>query len=146
MLSLFGIYLIIMYYNAQLGDLVNGESNEEVCEKTPLLTPGPSDWDPTGADYQRRRSSTGSQIRTRMSSMNEDGELEEENWAESNIFIKVLMFPALLLFKITLPKPTKYCFILTFIISIVWISGLTYISVWMVNIIGMNECLYCIKF
>ena len=60
-----------------------------------------------------------------------------ENWAESHMLLKILMFPIVLLIKMTVPKPNKFNYFLTFIISIFWISGFTYLSVWLVTVIGM---------
>ncbi|KAM4038985.1 sodium/potassium/calcium exchanger 5 isoform 3-T3 [Anomaloglossus baeobatrachus] len=52
----------------------------------------------------------------------------------------VLSLPIITLLFLTIPdcrrKSRKKCFILTFIMSAVWISGVTYILVWMVTIVG----------
>lgn len=66
----------------------------------------------------------------------EDESDGDEEWIEKNKFFKCLMFPVNLLFRVTLPKPTKFCFFMTFIISVLWIGALTYVCVWMVTIIG----------
>lgn len=50
--------------------------------------------------------------------------------------MKCLCFPLLIIFRITIPKPTKYCFFFTFGLAIAWISALTYLCVWMVTVIG----------
>lgn len=149
MLGLFVIYLIIMYFNAQIGELLINEqtdsdsskcSSTESSEETPLLNntnailvtggkgDGTMEWnvDSNGVGETRRR----------YSSTTGEGEPEEDNWIESYRWTKYLMFPVLLAFKLTLPKATKYCFAMTFIMSIVWISLLTYVAVWLVTIIG----------
>ncbi|XP_073509159.1 sodium/potassium/calcium exchanger 5 isoform X2 [Phyllobates terribilis] len=52
----------------------------------------------------------------------------------------VLSLPIVTLLFLTIPdcrrKSWKKCYILTFIMSAVWISGVTYILVWMVTIVG----------
>lgn len=142
MLGLFIIYIIIMYFNAQVSELLrnNDESGGDGnTESTPLLTSQNAvlvqssrgdEWEVGGGD---KGGNSGN--RQRYSSVSELIE-EEQDWVESSMLMKVLMFPALILFKITLPKATKYCFILTFIVSILWISVLTYAAVWLVQIIG----------
>ena len=132
-----------MYFNAQVGELLhaNSETNsttESTNESTPLLNNKNiilKKKIQTGANDQD--SQWNIESRHRYGSVTEEGSVDEDNWVESNIFFKVLMFPAMLVFKLTLPKPTKYCFVLTFAISIVWISVLTYAAVWLVTIIGM---------
>ena len=58
------------------------------------------------------------------------------SWVDNTI-IKLLMLPFWLPICLTLPKPSKYCFVLTFMSSIIWIAGLTYLIVWMVTVVGM---------
>ncbi|CAG2173639.1 unnamed protein product [Oppiella nova] len=163
LISMFGVYLVIMYFNAQYSHLLN--DSEDSDEKTPLLSENTLDkaheeWNggsgvPTDQDTDdmesaremeeqsvntlsssfeyRKRSRSGSQKRIAFA----DIEVEDEaDWIESNVFCKWFLFPMTLLFKITLPKPTKWCFVITFIVSIIWIGSLTYICVWMVTIIG----------
>ncbi|OTF83052.1 hypothetical protein BLA29_003000 [Euroglyphus maynei] len=128
MICLFCIYLIIMYYNTKLDDLAGGKLSPKiiVSEKTPLLTV-PIEFDANEPRPIARR---------RLSSMTEEGIIEEENWAESNLFMKIIMYPVQFIFRWTIPKPMGYWFIATFIISIFWIILLTYLSVWMVTVIG----------
>nr|XP_027200675.1 probable sodium/potassium/calcium exchanger CG1090 [Dermatophagoides pteronyssinus] len=140
MICLFCIYLIIMYYNTKLGDLAGGKISPTitpVTEKTPLLTV-PNEMDGNGMESLSipSRSRTNSLSNRRLSSMAEDGIIEEENWAESNLLMKILLYPVQFIFRWTIPKPIGYWFITTFIISIFWIILLTYLSVWMVTIIG----------
>lgn len=139
MFCLFCIYLIIMYYNTKLGDIAAAGSGGKVSptaiilsEKTPLLTV-PLEFDGNNELPRPRTSSSSSR---RLSSMTEDGVIEEENWVESNLFMKIIMYPVQFIFRWTIPKPMGYWFIATFIISIFWIILLTYLSVWMVTIIG----------
>ncbi|CAG2111809.1 unnamed protein product, partial [Medioppia subpectinata] len=161
LISMFGIYLVIMYFNAQYSHRLTNTGDMD--EKTPLLEGSTlekahKEWNgnsslatdedimesaremedqnshilSTSGDY-RARSRSASQKRILLS----ETELEEEeDWIESSCFFKWLLFPMTLLFKITLPKPTKLCFIITFLISIIWIGSLTYVCVWMVTIIG----------
>ncbi|XP_073509160.1 sodium/potassium/calcium exchanger 5 isoform X3 [Phyllobates terribilis] len=55
----------------------------------------------------------------------------------------VLSLPIVTLLFLTIPdcrrKSWKKCYILTFIMSAVWISGVTYILVWMVTIVGKGD-------
>ena len=60
----------------------------------------------------------------------------DSDWTD-NCFMQTLLFPFRILFAITLPKPTKFCFIITFVMSIVWIALLTYVVVWMTTIVGI---------
>lgn len=129
-----------MYYNTKLGDLAGGKISPTitpVTEKTPLLTV-PNEMDGNGMESLSipSRSRTNSLSNRRLSSMAEDGIIEEENWAESNLLMKILLYPVQFIFRWTIPKPIGYWFITTFIISIFWIILLTYLSVWMVTIIG----------
>lgn len=131
-----------MYFNAQVSELLrNNDESKEDSESTPLLTSQNAvlvqssrgdEWEVGGGDNKGGNPGN----RQRYSSVTDIIE-DEEDWVQSSMLMKVLMFPALILFKITLPKATKYCFILTFIVSILWISVLTYAAVWLVQIIGM---------
>lgn len=47
-----------------------------------------------------------------------------------------ILFPFILLMKVTIPKPNSQCFVVTFIMSTLWIAGLTYVILWMVSLIG----------
>ena len=59
----------------------------------------------------------------------------DADWTDT-CFMRTLLFPFIILFKITLPKPTKFCFVITFVMSIVWIALLTYVVVWMTTVVG----------
>lgn len=50
--------------------------------------------------------------------------------------IRYALFPFIMLMKITIPKPTCGCFVVTFLMSSLWIAGLTYTIIWMVSLIG----------
>lgn len=150
MLMMFVIYLVIMYFNAKFSDYVSNQpTNDPLTEVTPLLGAKTEEWDIEDA-YGRRLSLDHS--RPRLSSMNENGSIcEEENWIEGNCFVKWLMFPVTLLYKITIPKPTGCCFPITFVMSIFYISVLTYLAVWIVNTIGkifkfsIKNLKYCLQ-
>ena len=127
-----------MYFNAKFSEFVNKSETSPglLNETTPLLTSNKLDERDLEKEYRARTRT--SSLRPRLSSMNEDGSIVEElNWIESNVFVKWLLFPACLIFKLTIPKPTKCCFLITFLMSIIWISILTYLAVWMVVIIGI---------
>ena len=157
MLLVFGVYLTILYFIAQLGELEILDEEDETSETesnetSPLLSKNHSflkstsvkldssqtilDVEKSGAEKSRERRS--SSIRPRFLSMNDECESNVEGWVESNCFIKFLMFPALLCFRLTVPKPQKYScsYLFTFAISIIWISFFTYAAVWLVDIIG----------
>lgn len=189
MLSLYCIYVTILYFNAQLGELVEEDSDSETTsetdsdERSPLLqsqnnTPEynftksekhaltkSADWLENGGAGRLRskgsfltrpigRSNSIRASAIRNGSMlglpNGSGYLpinpkvaikEEpcgmpENWTESHTLLKIVCFPVVLLIKLTVPKPNKHNFFLTFIISILWISVFTYCAVWLVTIIG----------
>ena len=125
---------------------VEGEEEEEDDEKTPLvkqrepIDKSHQEWNnfsvsmrSTASDYKRARSGSLKRI------VFADVDIEDEtDWIESNTFCKYFLFPLTLLFRITLPKPTKCSFMFTFTLSVVWIGALTYVCVWMVTIIGRN--------
>ena len=116
-----------MYFNAQYSNLIDEINNGSNEEEEPLLKS-----DEIINQKRKRLESTKSE--RAIESIDDD-----ENWIEGNAFIKYLLLPMTILFKITLPKPTKFLFIITFGMSVVWIGLLTYICVWMVTIIGKFE-------
>lgn len=59
----------------------------------------------------------------------------DSDWTD-NIILKIILFPFTMLFCITLPKPSRFCFVFTFLSSILWIAFLTYLIVWMVTLVG----------
>lgn len=59
----------------------------------------------------------------------------DTDWTD-NSFIQFILFPFRILFFLTLPKPSRFCFVITFGSSIIWIAFLTYFIVWMVTLIG----------
>lgn len=189
MLSLYCIYVTILYFNAQLGELVEEDSDSETSETTdsersPLLQSKDynaeynftksekhaltksADWlENGGAGRLRSKGSfltrpIGRSNSIRASAIRNGSMLglpngnngylpidpkvaikEEpcgmpENWTESHILLKIVCMPIVLLIKLTVPKPNKHNYFLTFIISILWISGFTYMAVWLVTIIG----------
>lgn len=60
---------------------------------------------------------------------------EGADWTD-NAIIRILLFPFTVLFCMTLPKPSRFCFVFTFLSSIMWIALLTYLIVWMVTLVG----------
>ena len=115
-----------MYFNAQYSNLIDEIDNRSDEEEEPLLKSNEIN------NLKRKRLES-----TRSERAIES--IDDENWIEGNAFIKYLLLPMTILFKITLPKPTKLLFIITFGMSVVWIGLLTYICVWMVTIIGKFE-------
>lgn len=118
-----------MYFNAQYSNLIDEIDNRSNEEEEPLLKSNE-----INNSKRKRLESTRSE--RAIESIDDD---DDENWIEGNAFIKYLLLPMTILFKITLPKPTKFLFIITFGMSVVWIGLLTYICVWMVTIIGKFE-------
>lgn len=115
-----------MYFNAQYSNLIDEINNRSDEEEEPLLK-----LNEINNSKRKRLESTRSERAIES--------IDDENWIEGNAFIKYLLLPMTILFKITLPKPTKLLFIITFGMSVVWIGLLTYICVWMVTIIGKFE-------
>ena len=154
LLSLFVVYIVIMFYNAQLANLIQDKTKEYKTilnndEKIPLLKkPKKSSIEDEEASQDLShivliRGQNGykevrniHKIEDEESSDQEEDE-DEDDWTDNNCFCKWLLMPLKLLFRITIPKPTKYCFAITFTVSIIWIVGLTYLSVWMVTTIGI---------
>jgi hypothetical protein len=129
-----------MYFNAQYAHLINNDIDEE---KAPLLNgkakkvmpTSEEEWNSVESDYIKRLRSGSN----RKLSFRDVLPEEEKDWIEGNCFFKYLLFPLNLLFKLTLPKPNKFCFVITFTMSVVWIGSLTYVCVWMVTIIGKTK-------
>ncbi|KAF7493507.1 Sodium/potassium/calcium exchanger 3 [Sarcoptes scabiei] len=63
--------------------------------------------------------------------------IEMTDWADYPL-IQILLIPFKIIFFITLPKPTRFCFVITFVCSICWIACLTYFIVWMVTLVGFT--------
>ena len=149
LIGLFAIYLVIMYFNTIYSNAIKNtmEFKNEEGETTPLIKPK----DPLDKSHQEwntfsvsMRSTASEYKRARSGSMKRivfaDVEIEDEtDWIEKNTFCKYFLFPLTIIFKISLPKPTRCSFMFTFGLSIVWIGALTYLSVWMVTIIGMDS-------
>lgn len=190
MLSMYCIYVTILYFNSQLGELVEEDSDSETTsetdsdERSPLLQSQnnteynftksekhaltkSADWLENGGAGRLRskgsfltrpigRSNSIRASAIRNGSMlglpNGNGYLPinpkvavtsepsgmPEDWSQSHILLKIICFPIVLLIKLTVPKPNKHNFFLTFIISILWISVFTYCAVWLVTIIGKS--------
>ena len=135
-----------MYFNTLYSNVIKNSmaQNDDEDETSPLikqkdpLDKSHQEWNnfsvsmrSTASEYKRARSGSMKRI------VFADVDIEDEtDWIESNTFCKYFLFPLTLLFKITLPKPTRCSFMFTFCISIIWIGALTYVCVWMVTIIG----------
>ncbi|XP_054157140.1 sodium/potassium/calcium exchanger 3-like [Oppia nitens] len=179
LISLFMMYLVIMYMNTYYMRLLGPDDNvfnEETPllrdSRTTLLDKAHKEWNGItsvgngrdsvggggGADYNdnndeedmmnsfnsssrittRSRAGSHNQKRIVFNDMNVGDDEDDDNWVNKNVVCKWMLMPMTLLLMITLPKPTKWCFILTFTISVVWIGALTYVCVWMVTIIGFT--------
>jgi len=137
-----------MFFNAQYAHLIVENNNEDINEKTPLIKNGkPSIEDENGylEDYSKielTKTENGkyNEIRHKrpeQGSNDDDEDDLDDDWT-SSCFMTYLLLPVAIIFKLTLPKPTKFCFVITFIMSIVWIALLTYVTVWMVTIVGQK--------
>ena len=147
LLGLFIIYLVIMYFNAkysaQIDSVQKSIAEEEDQEEgtSPLQGKSHQEWKKirnvmrsTISQYRRARI-----ISTKRIILTDVHDQDEIPWFQKISFFKYLLFPMILLFRISLPKPNKCTFILTFILSIIWLGALTYVSVWMVTIIGKHK-------
>nr|XP_027194883.1 sodium/potassium/calcium exchanger 5-like [Dermatophagoides pteronyssinus] len=89
------------------------------------------------SDENRSQSSGKQQSRTEIIDLEQqliDDEIDTD-WS-SHPFIRFILIPFKIIFFITLPKPTRFCFVITFVSSIIWIACLTYFIVWMVTLVG----------
>jgi len=138
-----------MFINAQYSHLITENNNEDINEKTPLIKKTKSSIEDENAyleDYSKiELTKTQNGKYNEIKNKRSDHDLEKENdddldedWTDT-CFMTYLLLPMKILFKITLPKPTKYCFVITFIMSVVWIALLTYVTVWMVTLIGEDS-------
>lgn len=112
MLFVYGIYITILYYNAQINKLIVFADKNNTNEQDPLL------------DQSKK-------VRRTTFSTHQG-----PNWFEANRFLKILLFPMALAIKLTVPKPTKRIYFLTFALSVVWIGFFSYLDIWLVKIIG----------
>ncbi len=66
----------------------------------------------------------------------------EENSEEQNLFknclLRLITFPIRLIMTITIPKPSKKYFVITFILSIVWMGILSYFTVTSVQFLSKD--------
>jgi hypothetical protein len=138
-----------MFFNAQYSHLITENNNKDINEKTPLIKKTKSSIEDENAcleDYSKielTKTQNGkyNEIKNKRSDHDlekEDDDDLDEDWTDS-CFMRYLLLPVKILFKITLPKPTKYCFVITFIMSVVWIALLTYVTVWMVTLVGQDS-------
>jgi hypothetical protein len=138
-----------MFFNAQYSHLIAENNNKDINEKTPLIKKTKSSIEDENAyleDYSKiELTKTQNGKYNEIKNKRSDHDLEKENdddldedWTDS-CFMRYLLLPMKILFKITLPKPTKYCFVITFIMSVVWIALLTYVTVWMVTLVGQDS-------
>lgn len=75
------------------------------------------------------------EIKENPSTINETVE-QENSWFCMKMIYNFITFPILILYKLTLPKPGDRTFILTFIISIIWMTSLSYITISSVEFIS----------
>lgn len=55
---------------------------------------------------------------------------------EDNTCIRYSLMPFLVVIRLTIPRPCKTFFLVTFAMSCIWIAMITYVNLWMVFIIG----------
>jgi hypothetical protein len=135
-----------MYLNAQYSHLITKNNKEDTNDKISIIEKTKSSIEDENEDNSKIQSTkTQNDKNNEIKNKRSDHDLEKENdddldedWTDS-CFMRYLLLPMKILFKITLPKPTKYCFVITFVMSIVWIGLLTYVTVWMVTLVGQDS-------
>lgn len=166
LLMLFVVYIVIMFYNTELINVIQQRKEYETIlndEKMPLLKKRKK----SSIEHQEANQNLsyivlvkGQNGYEEVKNINkieddhsnddsidkDDDDDDEDDWTANNCFCKWLSMPLKLLFKVTVPKPTKYCFVMTFTVSIIWVIGLTYLSVWMVATIGIIELQLIVEF
>lgn len=134
----FIIFGLFIYYNGRVIELMKNftYSNESVpnsnelnlTESTPLLKQELTSNDIGNGKIEN-------EIKENPSTINEIVE-QENSWFCMKMIYNFMTFPILILYKLTLPKPGDRTFIFTFIISIIWITCLSYITISSVEFIS----------
>ena len=165
LLMLFVVYIVVMFYNIELINIIQQKKEYKTIlndEKIPLIKKQKK----SSIEHQEANQNLSYIVlvkgqngyeevkninkieddHSNDDSIDKDDDEDEDDWTDNNCFCKWLSMPLKLLFKVTVPKPTKYCFVITFTVSIIWVIGLTYLSVWMVTTIGIIELQLFVEF
>ena len=165
LLMLFAVYIVVMFYNVELVNIIQQKTEYKTIssdEKIPLLKKQKN----SSIEYQEANQNLSYIVlvkgqngyeevknankieddHSNDDSTDKDDDEDGDDWTDNYCFCKWLSMPLKLLFQATVPKPTKCCFVITFTVSIIWVIGLTYLSVWMVTTIGIIELQLIVKF
>ncbi|CAG2100284.1 unnamed protein product [Medioppia subpectinata] len=167
LLALYAVYIVIMFFNAQYSHLITEAEEEEETpllkdrkkssieedydnnrledySKIELMkTPNGkyNEIKSNGTKHHNQSQNIESNLYPKLSPANNEEvvkpEEDDSEWTDHWI-IKTILLPMNILFILTLPKATKFCFVITFIMSIVWIAVLTYVAVWMTTVVGYS--------
>lgn len=144
----FIIFGLFIYYNGKVIELIKNftysnesvpNSNEQLNlnESTPLLKQELTCNGIGNEEIKNEIKENPSVIYETVEEEKEEKEEKEENsWFYVKIFYNFITIPILMLYKWTLPKPSDRTFVLTFIISIIWMTGLSYITILNVEFIS----------
>ncbi|XP_054162877.1 sodium/potassium/calcium exchanger 5-like isoform X2 [Oppia nitens] len=128
--------------NQQQQALVANNNDVALYPKLPVPPPPPPHHHQQQQQhYQQQSNGANGGGKPNYNSLNGGAKVEDNDdggggdWTD-HWLIRTLLFPMTVLFAITLPKATKYCFVVTFLMSIVWIAALTYVVVWMTTVVG----------
>ncbi|GAB6030391.1 hypothetical protein CHUAL_007269 [Chamberlinius hualienensis] len=157
MLVLYALYILAMYFNSSLEKFANKIVNK-CCKRSKYMIESAHDESSSLLDARRESETSLAYGKNgAIGKVDEDytvpiKDLEDfENEDEGSIWSMpyhgawkqiswVIMWPALFVFHFTIPncrkKSWKSWFMLTFIMSILYIGSLSYITTWMVTIIG----------
>jgi hypothetical protein len=131
---LFAIYIGVMIYNVQLSKMaekakMNKNDKSDRYETTPLLKEKAPITEPIKCG---KLSKYGYEV------IKCEGEQTDDGSGLMNYTVlRWLLFPISILFYLTLPKRLL---IISFLISIVWLSGLSYVTVWSINGLSKIIC------
>ena len=89
----------------------------------------------SGADSASGSSNNTESMNMKLNLQALDGQNDTDSDWTDNMFFKIILFPFRVCFWITLPRPSQYTFVLTFLSSVIWIALLSYVIVWMVTIL-----------
>lgn len=147
LLSLYIVYCVVMYFNTRLENWVKSLHlpcfpSDAVQERAHLVTYNKMD----DNEAEAENGSTGSTgIKTPEDSsakLEDDGSVLEIPYGARKKILWLLVLPLNFTFYITVPdcrKPRwRKWFIITFTMSLVWLSLFSYVMVWMITIIGFT--------
>ncbi|XP_054713844.1 sodium/potassium/calcium exchanger 4-like [Uloborus diversus] len=144
LLIIFFLYIFLMHFNKRMEK--TAQNIEQACFRSCCFGSGKDERRPllpvkSESSVKEEEKSlmdpdfTKTERETPIEIINEDGAASpcRSAW-------RAVMWPASLLFRITIPpignEGNRCCFPLTFLMSVVWMGSLSYLAVWMVTIIG----------